>query len=143
MGAKQTIVLKGNFVRKEGEASGAITPGHLIEFGGANDIDVHGVAAGLARKAFALENSLIGGAISDAYSTGETVQYGVFNSGAEVYALLAYGETVTKGQGLVSGGDGTLALVGTSEDDVVVAFANEAKTNTTGGAAVRIEVEVR
>ena len=140
--AFKTINIKGDFLRKEGEASAAITPGDLVEFGGANDIDVHGVAAGIARKAFALENDLVGDGIDDNYASGDTVQYGIFQPGAEVYAWLAYGENASIGSALVSAGDGTLAVVGSGENAVVVAFAVEAKDNTTGGADVRIQVEV-
>jgi hypothetical protein len=137
-----TIALKGGFIRKEGEASGAITPGHLVEFGGSQDLQVHGSAAGVARKAFALENDLVGDGISDAYAQGETVQYGVFAQGAEVYAFLNYGENASLGDALVSAGDGCLAVQGTDEEFAVVAFALEAVDNTSGGADVRIEVEV-
>ena len=137
-----TIILKGGFVRKEGEASAGITPGHLVEFGGTNDLRVHASAAGVARKAFAIENDLVGDGIDDAYVVGDSVQYGVFESGAEIYAWLNYGESVSKGAALVSAGDGSLAAVGSEpETDVVVAFAMETKDNSTGGVDVRIIVE--
>lgn len=139
-----TISLKGEFVRKEGEASSAITPGDLIEFGGANDLQTHGTAGGPARKAFALDNDLIGKAIGDDYAAGETTQYGIFQPGAEVNALLNYPENVSKGDPLVSGGDGGLVafIESTHEAGVIVAFAAEAVNNSAGGAQTRIVVEV-
>lgn len=141
-----TIALKGDFVQKEGEASAAITPGHLIMFGGANDLQVHGTSGGYGRKAFAFENDLIGRAISDAYALGETVKYGVFSPGAEVYALLDGAENVAKGAALVSAGDGSLREIGTEpEQDSIIAYAMEAvnnSTESTGGAHARIIVEV-
>ncbi len=140
----RTIALKGDFIRKEGESSGVITPGHLVEFGGSQDIDVHGAAAGEARKAFALENDLIGDGIDDDYAQNDTVQYGVFVPGAEVYAWLEYGQTTAIGDAMVSAGDGTLQLFIESSDEkgAIVAYALEVVANTSGGAAVRVRVEV-
>lgn len=135
-----TISLKGEFTRKEAPAGAAITPGHLIVFSGATNVIVHASAAGVARVAFALENDLVGGAIGDAYDTGDTVQYGVFSPGAEIYALLAHGENISKGDALASAGDGTLQAHTGDASHSVVAFAMEALNNTTGAAA-RITVE--
>ncbi len=139
-----TIALKGGSIRKEGEASSVITPGDLVEFGGVNDLQTHGTAGGPARKAFALENDLIGDAIGDDYAAGDTVQYAVFQPGAEVNALLNYPENVAKGDPLVSGGDGGLVafIESTHEAGAIVAFAAELKNNSAGGAQVRIVAEV-
>jgi hypothetical protein len=144
-----TIILKCNGVRKEGIASGAITPGHLVEFGGANDLQVHSNAALNARKAFAVENDLIGNGITDAYALGDQVQYEVFYAGAEVYALVAAAATaITKGAALESAGDGTLRILTTdaatddTQRDSVVAYALEAVDNSGGASAARIKVEV-
>lgn len=144
----RTIALKGEFIRKEGEASGAITPGHLVEFGGANDLQVQGTAGAFCRKAFAVENDLIGDGISDAYASGDTVQYGVFSAGTEVYALLAAGENVAKGAALVAAGDGSLQAASaaasgeSTPDEYVVAFAMEAVNNSAASTQARIIVEV-
>ena len=142
--APKTISLRGDFLRKEAIAAGVITPGHLLEYGGSDDlgVDVHGVPAGMARKAFALEDDHIGNGIDDAYAADDNVQYGVFYPGAEVYAWLAYGETAVIGNFLVSAGDGTLAVEATAEEAYAVGVALEDVTNTTGGVDVRIKVEV-
>lgn len=144
-----TVILKGNGIRKEGKASAAITPGHLIEFGGANDLRVHATAAANARKAFAVENDLVGDGIATAYATGERVQYEVFGSGCEVYALVAASATaITKGAALESAGDGTLRILTTAaattqaQRDGVVAYALEAVDNSGGGSPARIKVEI-
>ena len=149
MATPKTITLKGDHIRKEAIASAAITPGHLVEFGGAQELQAHGTAAVNARKAFALENDLIGGAIGTAYALNQTVQYGVFPQGAEVYALVAAAATaVTKGAALESAGDGTLRILTTdaatddTQRDSVVAYALEAVDNSGGGSAARIRVEV-
>jgi len=133
-----TIVLKGEFVRKEGEASAAITPGDLVEFGGANDLQVHSTAGGAARKAFALENDLVGEGIDDAYAAGDTVQYGVFYPGAEVYGRLAAAATCSIGDPLESDGNGRLQPSSTPVTASVVAWALE--TVAVAGSRVKAEV---
>lgn len=144
-----TIILKGNGIRKEGAASSAITPGYLVEFGGANDLQPHSTAAANARKAFAVENDLVGDGIDTDYAVGERVQYEVFGSGCEVYALVAAAATaITKGAALESAGDGTLRILTTdaatddTQRDSVVAYALEAVDNSAGGTEARIKVEI-
>ena len=136
----KTICIRGDFVRKEAEASEAITPGHLVEFGGANELRKHATAGAQARKAFALENDLIGKGIDDAYASGESVQYGIFQPGSEVYALLLTGESCSKGDFLESAGNGTLQVASTPVEGSNVAVALEAKTG--GGAPLRVKAEV-
>lgn len=150
MAAPKTIILKASspVLRKEGVASEAITPGALIEFGGANDLQNHSAAAGNARRAFAVEYDP-GKGIDDAYAAGDQVMYAVFKDGEEAYALVAAGATaITKGAALESAGDGTLRVQGdsaaTAEDarDSVVAYALEAVDNSGGAEVARIRVEV-
>jgi len=147
-----TILLRGReyVIRKEGVTDEAVTPGHLLERGGSNDVQKHSVAGGNTGKLFALENDLVGEDIADAYASGETVQFAACPTGTEVYALLANSENASIGSALVSNGDGTLAVfsaASTSDSGVdiypaaVVGFALEALNNTSGGAA-RIRVEV-
>lgn len=147
-----TIILRGRdlVIRKEGVTDEAVTPGHLLERGGSNDVQKHSVASGNAQKLFALENDLVGESITDAYATGETVQIAACPTGVEVYALLANGENASIGSALVSNGDGTLAVFtayDTSDSAVsinptaIVGYALEALNNSTGSAA-RLRVEV-
>jgi hypothetical protein len=144
----KTIILKGDPIRKEGVASEAITPGHLVEFGGSNDLQAHSTAGGNARKAFAVENDLVGGAITDAYAQDDTLQYVIARPGDEVYALLAHGENVSEGDALESDSNGALqehTAPGGSDSglqmDAIVGYALEDLNNTTGAEA-RIKVEV-
>jgi len=152
-----TIALKGAVTRKEAVASEAITPGELIEFGGSNDIQKHSTAGGNARKAFALENDLVGDDISTDYDSGDTVQYGVFEQTAEVNALLPTGTaasvSISKGQALESAGDGTLVAWDTAgqatdpsltpvQVNQIVGYALEAVDNSGGSSEARIEIEV-
>lgn len=134
----KTIALKGDFIRKEGEASAAITPGDLIEFGGSADLRPHATIGGQARRAFAVENDLIGKGVDDAYAAGDNVQYGVFVPGAEVYARLAAGETCTKGDALESAGNGRLQVSSTPVEGSIVAWALE--TVSVAGSRVKAEV---
>lgn len=149
MSTPKMIRLKGCGIRKEGIASGTIKPGHLIEFGGANDLQVHSTAAATARKAFAVENDLIGNGIDDNYTVGEQVQYEVYASGAEVYALVAASAAaIEKGDPLQSAGNGTLRIQSTdaATDDTqrnsLVAYALEDVDNSAGGSVARIRVEI-
>lgn len=135
----KNIALKvgdGGAIRKEGIASEEILPGHRVVWGGANELVKAG--AGVGRAAYAVENDLIGGSISDAYSEGDTVQYMVFQRGEELQALLADGENVSVGDPLEEAADGTLVAQDTGD---VVAWALEDFNNTTGAPAL-VEVEV-
>lgn len=136
----KTICIRGDFIRKEGKASAAITPGHLIEFGGAADLRKHATIGGQGRKAFALENDLVGQDIDTAYDANDTVQYGVFAPGAEVYAWLQTGESCVKGDFLESAGDGTLQVASTPVEGSNIAVALEAITG--GASAKRVRAEV-
>lgn len=125
--AKNTIALKGEFIRKEVEATAAITPGMGVTPSGA-------LASNIPRAAFALENDLIGKGIDDAYAIGDLVQYGVFEPGAEVNALA--GAAVGAAGNLLQF-DATGRLV-TATTGHVVAIALE----TAAGAGSRFRVEV-
>ena len=134
----KTVVLKGGFVRKEEEASAAITPGHLVEFDASGTLKPHATVGGAARRAFALENDVIGKGIDDAYASGDNVIYGVFHQGAEVYAKLHAGDTCSKGDALESAGDGTLQVSSTPVEGSIVGWAME--DSSAAGARVRVEV---
>lgn len=145
----KTVTLKGLGVRKEGIASEAITPGHLIELGGANDLQKHSTAGGTVMPTFAVENDIVGDGIDVDYASGDQVLYSHFQRGEEVYALLADGESANKGDFLESNGDGTLrvAVTGSPATDAkqsIVAQAQEdldlsASSNTEDG---RIKVTI-
>jgi len=128
-----TILIKGEHIRKEVEATGVVTPGMQVSLVGA--------AGGGARKAFALENDLIGGGVDDDYAIGTVIQTGVMPPGAEVYALLGASENVAKGDPLQGDGAGALVALGTGDEPNTIAFAAEAVNNATSGP-IRIRVEV-
>lgn len=140
----QTITLKGSPQRKEGIASADIMPGHLVEFGGDNDLQVHSTDGGIARKAFAIEWDPAKG-MELPYSKDEQVMYVVAASGDEIFAFLKAGETVARNDALVSAGDGTLRKFQSGENGdspaSIVAYALDAMENS-GAEAVRFAVEV-
>ena len=145
-----TIVFKGDFIRKEGVADEAITPGHLVERGGTYDFQKHSTAGGPAAPSFALENDLVGDGIDTAYASDDTVQVAYCPCGAEVYAYLTTSQVIVKGDYLVSNGAGLLQKFDPSVDtsstsvDVyrnsVVARALEAVTTTSAVSRIKVEV---
>lgn len=134
-----TIVLKGDPIRKEGLAGQAITPGQLLEwFAGPDRLMLHSTSGGAAQAMFAVEEDIVGDEISDAYASGSTVQYVVARKGDEIFAYLASGQNVAKGTALMSNGSGQLTT--RTSTNYVVAFAHEDKDATGGAARVRVEV---
>ncbi|KKL21986.1 hypothetical protein LCGC14_2439980, partial [marine sediment metagenome] len=110
------------------------------------DLQVVGSSATPVRKAFALENDLIGDGIDDAYAAGDTVKYIVCPAGTEIYAFLDGGENVSKGDALIPSGDGSLLafIESTHEAGIIVAYALEAvniSAQSAGGTQARIRVE--
>jgi hypothetical protein len=155
-----TIILKGDPILKEypledldAYGVGAIKPGMLVEETSTGTVQPHSTASGNASPLFAVEalnldpDSKTMGGIDDEYDTdGQAVKVGFFRPGDEVYALLAAGNDVARGALLESAGDGSLQAftVSGATPRRPVARAKEAKDNDpgTGGAAVRIKVEV-
>lgn len=146
-----TVLKKGNPIVKEAVASEAITPGHLVEFGGTNDVQKHSTASGNARKAFMREQDYIGQDIDTACAAGDRIPYFVGRTGDEVRGLVAAGAAaIAKGDPLESAGDGTVKLHSPPSDaagttikhDAIVGYAMEAVDNSGGSEAVRIAIEV-
>jgi len=109
--AYKTITLIGDPIHKEYKAAAAITPGMLCELASTGKGQAHSTAGGTAQKMFALEDELRGKGIGDAYTTDNMAQFGIFNPGDEVYALLANGEVTVVGSKLESNGDGYMRVV--------------------------------
>lgn len=146
MAEPNNIVIKGrDSARDDGEAAGAITPGHLIEqadvSGSERTYQVHSTAGGTAVARFALMG-LGGKGIDDDYADGEGIRHKTFLPGDEAYALLAAGVNAAAGDFLESEGDGTLGALEGTAPDAAVAVATESVDNSGGANAVRIVVEV-
>lgn len=127
------------------EASGAITPGHLVEFTGNNEtVQAHSTAAERAVTMFAdivpySGDSDTGTApIDDDYADGEYVKTFVADVGTRVNALAA--EAVSQHAMLVSAGDGRLRALDTAGGDDPSAAQFIAREST-AGAGERFIVE--
>jgi len=146
----KTIKLKGHVgVRCEGKAAAAITPGMLVNINSTGGIIPHGVSAGNAVKAFALEYELEGREISADYATNDQVLYEIVPPGAEIYAALpASAAAIVIGDFLTSNGAGYLIKAATNaatseaQRAGIVAQAIEAVDNSAGPAGTRIKVRV-
>ena len=152
------IILKGDVLHKELPLEaldvygvGAITPGMLVQRTLTNTVEPHSSAAGEARPImFAVEtesfasNGIDMGGIDDDYDEdGQSVLVAVCPPGTEVYALLAAGagnDTTGAGVLLASNGDGTLRV--SSTNPVARSLEDVDNDPGSGGAAVRIKVEV-
>lgn len=146
----KTIALKAPGVREELTASEAITPGHLVEFGGTDDIQKHASAGGDAQPLIAVENDVVGDDISTDYASGEEAQVDAPHAGAVYYMWLNNGENVSRGDFLESAGNGKLQAVGTASSSgahvAVVGQADE-DVDMSGSAGEdpsgRIKVRIR
>lgn len=165
--ARNRVMIRGNFVAKEGIANAAITPGHLVKRL-TTDVDkvlVHATAGGNAQPLFALELDFYGGgtdallAIDEAYAASDNVKLAYCAPGAELWALLAANASaITIGDPLESAGDGTLRKhtppsqavneAGSAtytiapKTQAIVAYALQTIDNSAVAATARIRVEI-
>lgn len=113
-----------NKIKKQGNpridealtASAAITPGDLVEVhvGAGRQYRRHATANGNAVRSFALERDEAGKDLEFAYAANDKVKVGLFQSGDELDARIASGETVTGIEFLSSDGSGALQVVDAS-----------------------------
>lgn len=83
-----TIIGKGYVnIRDEKVASGAITPGMLVERISTDEVQAHATAGGPVAPLFALEDENQGNDISDAYADGSLVKLWRPVPGEQVYAI--------------------------------------------------------
>lgn len=116
-----TIVLRGSGIYVEADAAATITPGHLVEYDTSGDFALGATTTVL--PIFARENDIVGGEITDNYSSGGKVLGIIPQRGAMVYAILADGENVAIGADLEPAASGELQAV---TSGAVVAVAAEA-----------------
>lgn len=122
MEAPKRIHLLGDGRHEEGVAGGTVKPGHLVALNSDGEIVVHPTSGGPAEALFALEDALQGRTIDTAYAADDVVAIVVAEKGDVVYAWLNVGESVAKGDYLVSNGDGTLQKRSSSEIAVAVSL---------------------
>jgi len=137
--------------QKEAIANAAITPGHLVERMSSGKIRVHANAGQNAQRMFAIEDSLQGKEVSEAYSAADEVRFITCRRGDEVNAILADGENAVIGSFLESNGNGELKVHSAGSAGVVeypeciVSMALEAINASATGVAVadrRLGVEI-
>jgi hypothetical protein len=141
--ARTVITLKGDpIISEEEKALEAIIPGHLLML----------VAAGLQKNtanaanvapSFALERDEMGKGVDVAYASGDYVKAATFKPGERVYAFLASGFNIAKGDYLTGNTTGLLFSTGVAAG-IRLCRAVEA-VNTSGVAPVtgtRIRVEI-
>jgi hypothetical protein len=106
--AYRTIHASGDPVIVEGLASGALTPGMLVELtnAAADTYVAHNTASERCLKCIVHENQLEGQGVTDAYASGDRVFCGIYRSGETAVVLIANGQNATKGSRLESDGAG-------------------------------------
>lgn len=137
--AKRTIRLKGYGVQGEAVANAALKPGHLIELMSTGKVQKHANAGYDAVPMFAIEDNLQGKGIDDEYAASSIVQYVVLKSGDEVLGWLKNGETIVKGDMLVSDGAGQfqkhiVESAATTEQNVVAMALEAVDMSDSSGA---------
>ena len=93
---------------KEKVAAAAFYPGSLLYLNSSGTVAKHAAAGQPAAALFALEDSLQGKKISEAYAAADQVQVLFAVPGEEVYAILNDGQNVAIGDYLESAGNGYL-----------------------------------
>lgn len=135
--AFKTITVKGNahVIRKEGIViTAAITPGMLVAVA-ATGIVRHATAAGNAARSFAVENEVVGDGIDDDFAVADTVLFGVFPPGAEVYAFAS--GSISLGDFVESNGAGGVRVAAAR------AATTEAQSASIVGVALADNVSTR
>lgn len=144
--APETILLKGDPNRKERDAGGTITPGHLLQLDADGDVTVHGTAEGvIGARWFAVENDIAGDDIDDTYAAGEVCQIQSARPGEEINAILAVSQTIGIGDLLISAGNGQVTELLAESGGVllnsVVGMALEAVTSDSA-TTPRLKIEI-
>ncbi|MCB1587673.1 MAG: hypothetical protein KDI56_02100 [Xanthomonadales bacterium] len=155
----KTILITTNGAERrifEAVTDAAVTPGELLQWSSDDQLKAHATAGGNALPMFALEDPYNGDtsnpAIDVDYGTNEQARYVFARPGDVVYAFLADGQSVNKGDALESDGAGALqahtaravneggSSTYTVYTDGIVAYADEDKSAS--GARARIKARV-
>lgn len=138
------IVLRGDqYTSREDRCNAAITPGWLVEFAANDRLQAHSTSGGKAATMFALEASYIGNGATTAYISGDRVPYADCAPGVVVWAHLASGQNVARGDYLSSQGTGRFIAYTGSAPPVVQADEDADATvsgTTTSGIRFRARV---
>jgi hypothetical protein len=132
MGSEKAVIVRGGdlSLNREYKSAGAVTPGQLLETDSANDVKRHATAGGAWDGIVALEDYTWGKDIDDNYADNVQVQTKQLRAGDVFNGLLADGESVTKGDKVMSNGDGDVKKFvedssATIDENAVVGTAEE------------------
>lgn len=129
-----TIILRGNPTAiREDRCNEALTPGHFVEFNANDRLQKHSTSGGYAARTIALETDYQGGSVTTAYISGDRVVYADCAPGMIVWAHLASGQNVARGDNLMSNGAG--ALTARTSTNIGIAQADEDANASSGIAA--------
>jgi len=143
--SKQMIQIKtlGAIAYEERDAGEAgIYPGMLCKVASDGDVELHDSEGGRAECLVALEDSLQGRGVDTVYTADYPVRLEIFRPGEEFHGLLKAGQVITKGEGLISSGDGTFKSATDSglSIDAIVAYAMEDEDLSAASANVLIHM---
>jgi len=144
--AYHQIILKGaehtiQYEAKAGEAS--IYPGMFLKLQSDGDFELQDEGETVGPKLIAVEDTLQGKTISDAYTNAYQMLARYLPGGQEVYAYLALNQTAVIGSALAHSyvSNGCLEVITTSSANLgaaVVGWAMEAVTTTSAIARIRV-----
>jgi hypothetical protein len=116
-----------NYEERDAGAAG-ILPGMLCMVDTDGDTIVHATEGGRTEVVIALEDSLQGNTVDDAYTVDNPVRLMLFRPGEEFNGLLEANQSIDIGEGLISAGNGKFKSATDSglSIDQIVAYAMEA-----------------
>lgn len=134
------IILKGEPYQSEGITSEeGIKPGHIIEYGGTNDVQKQSIAKKQTAKRIVTTNLLEGKSIDDAYANGSRCLFSTLRPGDVAQVRIpASAAAIVKGDQLELSGDGSCRKI---TDGNPVFEALEPVDNSAGSEEVFITVE--
>jgi len=138
-----TILRGDNVTYREDRGNVALTPGQLLEFAANDRLTTHSTSGGYAGRLFCVENDSIGGSTTLAYASGDRVAYADCSPGTIVFAHLASGQNVARGEILMSNGAGYLTA--RTSTNIGIAQADEDANASTGvgaGGSLRFRARV-
>jgi len=135
--AYRTIMLKSNSLREEAKAGEiGIKPGQCLEWSAADTV-IKNNTAGVPTTGMmiAVENSLAGDGVADAYDNGARVQFHYAVPGDYFALLVASGENIAFGDKITTNTDGDFVEAGSG--DTVCAIALEAPGSLSADTLVK------
>ncbi len=135
--SENRIMLTNEYRQEEMLAgTSGIYPGMLLEqtSATANTCRAHSVQGECAERMFAVEDALQGKTVDDVYTSGARVSIALVPPGGVVLAMIEGGEVITKGEKLISSGNGKLisvdSIASAAEKSNIIAIAVEACSQT-------------